>query len=122
MHIEELIGVWRNWLARPDVTSGRPLNEANNEMTGSVYILQSEKNGAFYIGSSENPILRVLEHNSGKTIATKNKGPWELVFNYTYPNILIAKRIEYKLKRMKSRKIIEKIIRDGYIKTKVNGV
>lgn len=108
--------MWRNWLARPDVTSGRPLNEANNEMTGSVYILQSEKNGAFYIGSSENPILRVLEHNSGKTIATKNKGPWKIVFQQKYSSIKFAKQIEYKLKKMKSRIILGKIVKDGFIK------
>jgi putative endonuclease len=44
----------------------------------STYILESEKSGGWYIGHSNDPERRILEHNSGHTKSTKNKGPWIL--------------------------------------------
>jgi putative endonuclease len=81
-----------------------------------VYILQSEKSGRYYIGSSEDPQKRLIEHNSGKTVSTKNKGPWMLRLSQRYPTLLEARRVEKKLKKFKSRKILEQIIKDGRIK------
>jgi len=83
-----------------------------------VYIIQSVKNGIYYIGSSINPTSRLAEHNQGKVKATKGKGPWILKFTQRYPIVRIARQIEYKLKRLKRRDYIEKIIKDGYVKLK----
>lgn len=85
---------------------------------GFVYILQSQTYGIYYIGSSINPHKRLLEHNSGKTASTKNKGPWTIKFTQHYPTIAEAKKIEYRLKKFKRKDIIEKIIKEGVIKTK----
>jgi len=83
---------------------------------GFVYILQSTKNLKYYIGSSVDVKDRLIYHNNGWVTATKNKGPWEIKFTQCYPSIKEAKQIEYKLKKLKSRKIIEQIIFDGIIK------
>ena len=87
-------------------------------MAGYVYIIQSLKNGMYYIGSSKNPIKRLAEHNTGKVRATKNKGPWSLKFVQKYPTIRIARQIEYKIKKLKRRDYISRIIKDGFIKIK----
>jgi len=85
-------------------------------MEGFVYILQSIKNGSYYIGSSIDYNERLEYHNSGKVNATRNKGPWEIKFFQKYPEIKIARQIEYKLKKLKRRDIIERIINEGIIK------
>jgi len=84
---------------------------------GYLYILQSEKNGKYYIGSTNNLMRRLAEHNSGQTTSLKNLLPVRLVFSKFYANLKEARKTELHLKRMKSRNIIEKIIKDKIIKT-----
>jgi putative endonuclease len=90
-------------------------------MKGYLYILKSLKNGKYYIGSTDNLERRLIEHNSGseKSKFTKNNRPFELVFSQEYESLKIARKIEYKLKSFKSRKIIEEIIKDGICNLKV---
>ena len=45
-----------------------------------VYILQSETNGHFYIGATEDVADRVARHNANSVLATRRKGPWRLVY------------------------------------------
>jgi len=45
-----------------------------------VYIIQSEVDGSFYKGFSENPLLRLQQHNEGQTSSTRFLRPWKLVF------------------------------------------
>ncbi len=45
-----------------------------------VYIIQSETDGTFYKGSSENPLHRLLQHNDGLSQYTSAKRPWVLVY------------------------------------------
>jgi putative endonuclease len=85
-------------------------------MIGYVYILQSEKNNRYYIGSTVHLQRRVDEHNAGETKATRNLRPWKLVFAQEYTDLSLARKIEYMLKKFKSRIILEKIIADGVIK------
>ncbi|MCF7845741.1 MAG: GIY-YIG nuclease family protein [Candidatus Peribacteraceae bacterium] len=88
-------------------------------MDSFVYILESENCDRFYIGSSQNPEKRLSEHNSGKTTSLKNKGPWKIVFRQKYSTNQKARAIEAKLKKMKNRKILERIIREKEIKISV---
>ncbi len=83
-----------------------------------VYILKSIKNNRYYIGSTENIERRLQEHNSGKSKYTKLTAPFILVFKKEYQTVQEARLIETKLKKFKSRKVIEQIISDGVIKTK----
>ncbi|OGM30192.1 hypothetical protein A2630_03125 [Candidatus Woesebacteria bacterium RIFCSPHIGHO2_01_FULL_44_10] len=85
-------------------------------MYGYVYILQSEVNKRYYIGSTNNLRRRINDHNLGKSTYTKLTRPFKLVFSQKYDNISEARRIEYKLKKFKSKKILEKIVEDQIIK------
>ena len=81
-----------------------------------VYILQSVKNGRFYIGSTEDITTRLHAHSSGGVKATKNLLPLKIVFKQEYSDYAVAHKIERKLKELKRRDYIEKIIQDGKIK------
>ena len=85
-------------------------------MTGSIYILKSQKTHKYYIGSTKNIEKRLYEHNSGQTKSTKNGIPWQLVFSQVFDSVQLARKIEYKLKKLKNRKILEKIITEGIVK------
>ena len=45
-----------------------------------TYVIQSEVDGRFYKGQTENIVSRILQHNSGKTKSTKGYLPWKLVY------------------------------------------
>ena len=45
-----------------------------------VYILQSQKDGSFYTGQTENTETRLIKHNNGEVIYTSKKRPWKLVW------------------------------------------
>jgi len=85
---------------------------------GYVYILESESNGRYYIGSAEDLELRLWQHNNGEVTATRNKGPWVVTFNQEFDTIREARQIEYKLKKLKNKNIIKQIIEEGFIKIK----
>ena len=86
-------------------------------MKGYVYILK-RKNDSYYVGSTIDIDKRFDEHQNGLVEATKYLLPVALAFFKEYPTILQARQIEYKLKRLKSRKIIERIISDKDIQIK----
>ena len=78
---------------------------------GYVYIIQSEATKSYYIGSTANLEQRLFKHNQGATTSTRHKRPWKLVFSQRYENINQARKVEYRLKKFKSRIIIERIIK-----------
>ncbi len=45
-----------------------------------VYILKSETKGTSYVGHTSNLEKRLEEHNNGKSLSTRNKRPWKLVY------------------------------------------
>ena len=51
-----------------------------------VYVLRSETTGRFYTGSTEDLDGRLLEHNSNCAAATKNRGPWKLLYSESFAN------------------------------------
>ncbi|WP_206082229.1 GIY-YIG nuclease family protein [Maribellus sediminis] len=44
-------------------------------MTYYLYILQSEKNGRYYVGSTQNVNERLQQHNWSRTPSTKSGTP-----------------------------------------------
>ena len=86
---------------------------------GLVYILQSLKNFRYYIGSTNDLERRVIEHNSGHTSYDRANKPFQLLFHQTYSSLKEARKIEKKIKKAKSKKLLEQIILDGIIKLKV---
>ncbi len=79
-----------------------------------VYILRCN-NGRYYIGSTPDIERRFQEHNIGKNKSTKHLRPVELIFYQKYPNLTIARKVEYWLKRQKDKSLIEQIIKEGRI-------
>jgi len=75
-----------------------------------MYVLQSEKNGRFYIGYSELPDRRLIEHNSGKVPSTRNFRPWKKVYSESFMTEIEAIQREKQVKAMKSRKYILTLI------------
>ena len=53
-------------------------------MTYFVYILESLKDGTYYVGSTNHLSDRVERHNQGRSKYTKNRGPWVVVYYEEY--------------------------------------
>lgn len=45
-----------------------------------VYILLSEKSDEWYIGCTSNLRRRINEHNEGKSVYTRSRGPYKLIY------------------------------------------
>jgi putative endonuclease len=45
-----------------------------------TYVIQSEKDGHWYTGFTNDLRKRFGEHNKGVVFSTKNKGPWKLIY------------------------------------------
>ena len=68
----------------------------------NVYILMSELNGRFYIGSCIDITERLAYHNSGRALSTKAYTPWKLVYSETYDTLSEARKREYQIKSWKN--------------------
>jgi putative endonuclease len=64
-----------------------------------VYIIQSQKDGSYYKGYSENPYARLTQHNNGESIYTAGKIPWILVCLLSFETKKEALIKERKLKK-----------------------
>jgi putative endonuclease len=49
-----------------------------------IYVLKSELTNSSYVGHTSNLEKRIIEHNNGKTISTRGKRPWRLVYKEEY--------------------------------------
>ncbi|RPI70816.1 MAG: GIY-YIG nuclease family protein [Ignavibacteriales bacterium] len=75
-----------------------------------LYILKSDSAGKYYMGSSENPERRLSFHNSLEKGFTSRYRPWRIVFVQEFESKTLALAVERKIKRWKSKKMIEKVI------------
>ena len=78
-----------------------------------VYILESQKNNRYYVGSTDDINRRIYEHNIGKVASTKNIRPWVLKIFIECSSLTEARSKEYRLKKYKRKDILEKVIKDG---------
>ncbi len=81
-----------------------------------VYILYSSKIDKYYVGYSESPDKRLDFHNSAlNKIWTRRGQPWELKTTVLFDSSIKALSVERKIKKLKSRSVIENIIKNGWI-------
>jgi putative endonuclease len=45
-----------------------------------TYVIQSDKDGRFYTGYTEDLRNRLNEHNAGRVSSTKSRGPFRLIY------------------------------------------
>jgi putative endonuclease len=73
-----------------------------------TYVLHSELNGRFYIGSTKDLTARLSQHNSGKTPSTRAYRPWKLVYSEPFPSSVAARQREKQIKGWKNRDYLVK--------------
>jgi len=84
-------------------------------MKGWLYILKLS-NGKYYVGSTSDFGIRLKQHESGLSRYTSNYLPIKEVFHQEYNTYKSARRAEIWLKKVKDRRIIERIIFDKIFK------
>lgn len=79
----------------------------------TVYILYSQRIDQFYIGSCLDLKARLEEHLQGKkkVAFTKRSDDWMVYFELKDLEYDVSRKIEAHIKKMKSRKYIENLIR-----------
>jgi putative endonuclease len=66
-----------------------------------TYILQSQKNGKYYIGHTADIAKRLESHNRGSNYSTKPGRPWKLVYNEEFSDKKSAMKREKIIKSYK---------------------
>ena len=82
----------------PDKTRNHPENYFYMHY---VYILQSKKDGKYYIGYTSNLESRLAYHNSGQQRSTKHRIPFEMVYFEKYETRREALKREKEIKSYK---------------------
>jgi putative endonuclease len=77
-----------------------------------VYILLSLKDELFYIGYSDDLKQRVIDHNHGKNISTKNRRPLELIFYEAFPTKTDALKRERYFKTSKGKTVLRQMLQN----------
>jgi putative endonuclease len=75
-----------------------------------VYVLKSKIDNSFYAGQTGNLQERIKRHNTGRSVYTKAKMPWELVYFEEFETRIDALHREQEIKSWKS-----KILLDGLL-------
>ncbi|MGD8388549.1 MAG: GIY-YIG nuclease family protein [Desulfobacteraceae bacterium] len=79
-------------------------------MSYYCYIFQSEQDGSYYVGSTGNLEERVTRHNQGRSVYTRGKGPWKLVYFEEHPDRAHAMERERSIKKRKSKAYIWELV------------
>ena len=96
---------------RPDYSGRIPQSPRMEKEKFFVYILQSLKDFSFYIGQCADLDKRMSKHFDGMSKYTSGKRPLRLVYFEMFESRSQAIKRERQLKNMKSRKIIEALIK-----------
>ncbi len=77
-----------------------------------VYVLQSLKDGKFYIGFTNNIEDRVKDHNSGKNLSTELRRPLKLIYYEAHCEKGDALRREAYFKTTKGKVTIRQVLKE----------
>jgi putative endonuclease len=72
-----------------------------------VYILYSEISSRYYTGQTADIDKRLVLHNQGNVVSTKNGIPWKLVLQILVASRTEAMILEKKIKKRGARRFIE---------------
>ncbi|MDP6822725.1 MAG: GIY-YIG nuclease family protein [Dehalococcoidia bacterium] len=67
-----------------------------------AYVLQSQRSGRYYIGSTGDVDGRLAQHNAGMTRSTRHSRPWELVHFEAHATLSEARVRERLIKSWKN--------------------
>lgn len=84
-------------------------------MAYSVYILQSARDGSYYVGCTQDIEQRLQRHNQGRSQYTKTKRPWTLVYCEEHPDRSSALKRERQIKSWRRSDMIEALVSTLYI-------
>ena len=79
-------------------------------MLYKLYIIYSFYLDRYYIGHTEDIIVRLEQHNSGISTYTAAAKDWVLVYSEDHDTRELARKREMEIKKKKSRKYIEWLI------------
>lgn len=75
-----------------------------------VYIIESERDGRYYTGQTDNLKDRIERHNKGRNLSTKAYIPWKLKWWKELETRSEAVKMEKRIKAIKKRDGIEKFV------------
>ncbi|QIA08232.1 GIY-YIG nuclease family protein [Draconibacterium halophilum] len=75
-----------------------------------VYILQSLKDGKYYIGYTTDVDKRICYHNSGKQRSTKSRIPFRIIYTEEFATRQLALKREKKIKSYKGGNAFKRLI------------
>jgi len=78
-----------------------------------IYILKSIDHDKTYVGFTNDPERRIVEHNSGKSTYTNKFKPWKLVYKEAAADRLKARKRERYFKSSAGRKKIKIILNNN---------
>ena len=104
----------RQWTLPPTIfkpfEADPPL--AENLTMFYIYVLKSLSHGTLYIGSSEDPEVRLKnKHNKGKVRYTKGRMPWEIIYKEEFATRAEAMKREKFLKSGQGREFLKRVIK-----------
>ena len=76
----------------------------------TIYVIESEKDGIWYTGFTQDIERRIQEHNSGKSKFTSGHMPWRLIYSEMEKERVDARKKEKYLKSAAGKKYISKQI------------
>jgi putative endonuclease len=76
-----------------------------------VYIIYSGKLDRYYVGYTSDVVIRLEQHNTGESSFTSKASDWKLMYQELYLNREEAHKREISIKKKKSRKYIEWLIK-----------
>ncbi|HLE49665.1 MAG TPA: GIY-YIG nuclease family protein [Patescibacteria group bacterium] len=78
-----------------------------------VYFLKSKNTNWFYTGYTSNLKKRLIEHNSGRSPATRPHMPFGLIFYEAYKSRLDAKRREKYFKTNQGKRLLKIMLKNS---------
>ena len=75
-----------------------------------IYILEDEISGRYYIGQTADLDKRIERHNAGRSKFTRG-GKWKIIYTEKFDSRSEAIHREQQIKKWKSRKAIQKLIK-----------